>query len=174
MNNLENDIKKPQESDFSSLENLITNENLNDVLSTTNIWVINTWWDTDKLFVAIAGVMENHGFECTERLEKELFFKNQTHNVHIVLLDKQEDEINKKELSIKMEELLEDLMVNAPIVIEPPEITFTQRSRNKRPKYNTKASRINTTNGYKNQKYTKSAHSPKNSGRNFRKQTKKW
>jgi hypothetical protein len=37
MNNLENDIEKPQESDFSSLENLITNEKLKDVLSTMNI-----------------------------------------------------------------------------------------------------------------------------------------
>ena len=177
MNNLENDIEKPQESDFSSLENLITNENLKDVLSTMNIWVVYSWWNPDKILVAIAGVMENHGFGCTERLEKELFFKNESHNVHIVLLDKEEEEKNKKELSIDMEELMsayEDLLGNVPIVIEPLEITFTQKSRNKRPNYNTKTSRINTTNGYKNQKYTKSARSPKNSGRNFRKQTKKW
>lgn len=177
MNKLGNDIEKPQESDFSSLENLITNEKLKDVLSTMNIWVVYSWWNPDKILVAIAGVMENHGFGCTERLEKELFFKNESHNVHIVLLDKEEEEKNKKELSIDMEELMsayEDLLGNVPIVIEPLEITFTQKSRNKKPKYNTKTSRINTTNGYKNQKYTKSARSPKNSGRNFRKQTKKW
>jgi len=126
--------------------------------------------------VAIAGVMENHGFGCTKRLEKELFFKNESHNVHIVLLDKEEEEKNKKELSIDMEELMstyEDLLENVPIVIEPLEIMFTQKSKNKKPNYNAKTSRIKTTNGYKNQKYTKSAHSPKNSGRNFRKQTKK-
>lgn len=150
----------------SSDSNLIITEGLKDILSTINIWV-QTWWNIEKITENLIWFFENNGFSCIKIIKNELFFQNKDQILHIILVENGDFQVDLYDkLSIERTALLKALDFENNVDILKNTIGGYQEVKEH---YEKKITRKNINNWYHNKKYTKSAHNPKNSGRNFKK-----
>lgn len=183
-------LKKIEETNKSlndSIKNMDTEEQIKDVLSEIKIG-IDTGNDSEKLYF-IKNTFENKGFACVWESPKELIFHDKVWNntIHLCLVNMWDWKNNESPNNPLVDAIINASNFEMPDiedVLKQVEYVFKQREyepiynednniKTKKPSSNyQKITRIQSNKWYKNIKYIKTARTPKNNGKNFKKYSK--
>lgn len=186
-NDLLRKIEETNKSLSDSIKNMNTEEQIKDVLSEIKIG-IDTGDNPEKL-IFIKNTFENKGFACVWESPKELIFhnKNWDNTIHVCLVNMWDWKNNESPNNPLVDAIINASNFEMPDiedVLKQVEYVFKQREyepiynednniKTKKPSSNyQKITRIQSNKWYKNIKYIKTARTPKNSGKNFKKYSK--